>query len=76
MLDFLQEHGDRVVKETPGPKKRSGALLNLYSMCYTNPSRHAEVMDHKSFKIEYQDFASCRFPSYEVCVCVYTLVLS
>ena len=22
MLDFLQKHGDRVVKETPGPKKR------------------------------------------------------
>ena len=29
MLDFLQKHGDRVVKETPGPKKRFRSTLKL-----------------------------------------------
>ena len=29
MLNFLQKHGDRVVKETSGPKKRFPSTLKL-----------------------------------------------
>ena len=35
MIDFLQKHGDRVVKETPGPKKRFRSTLKR--MCCKNP---------------------------------------
>ena len=68
VIEWSRKHQD--------PRSVSGALLNFYSMCNTNPSRHAEVMDHKSFRSEFQDLASCRFPSHEGCVCVYTLILS
>ena len=64
MLDFLQKHGDRVVKETPGPKKRFRSTLKLVQHVLHKP------------QTEYQDFVSCRFPSYEGCVCVYTLILN
>ena len=37
MLDFLQKHGVRVVKETPGPKKRFRSTLKLIQHVLQKP---------------------------------------
>ena len=64
MLDFLQKHGDRVVKETPGPKKRFRSTLELV--------QHVLHTDHKSSRIEYQDSHHADSPHMRgVCVCVH-----
>ena len=39
MLDFLQKHGDRVVKETPGPKKRFRSTLKLVQHVLHKPQQ-------------------------------------
>ena len=39
MLDFLTKHGDRVVKETPGPKKRFRGTLTLVQHVLHKPQQ-------------------------------------
>ena len=39
MLNFLQKHDDRVVKEISGPKNISRALSSLYSIFCRNPQQ-------------------------------------
>ena len=39
MIDFLQKHGDRVVKETPGPKKRFRSTLKLVQHVLHKPQQ-------------------------------------
>ena len=39
MLDFLQKHGDRVIKETPGPKKRFRSTLKLVQHVLHKPQQ-------------------------------------
>ena len=46
MLDFLQKPGDRVVKETSGPKKRFRSTQACTACVAEILSRHAEVMAH------------------------------
>ena len=37
MLEFLQKHGDRVVKETSGPKKHFRSTLKLVQYVLQKP---------------------------------------
>ena len=75
MLDFLQKHGVRVVKETPGPKKRFRSTLKLIQHVLQKP-QHARGSDVSSiFQDRVKGLALCIIPSHEG-VCVYTLILS
>ena len=40
MLKFLQKHGDRIVQETPGPRRRFPTTLQLVQHALQKPSGH------------------------------------
>ena len=68
MLNFLQKHGDRIVQETPGPKRRFPIRLPACSACLAEIFRSSTVIAvrHVRTIIRNQIFPSKE----EVCMCV------
>ena len=42
MLNFLQKHGDRIVQETPGPRRRFPTTLQLVQHVLQKSSGHRQ----------------------------------
>ena len=64
MLSFPQKHGDRIVQETPGPKKRFPNTVQLVQHTFAEILSRSPVVQSK--------LVSSRKRG----VCVYTLILS